>query len=165
MVNVISRLNFVVWRIINGLQTTIWTAFALTPFNPYAAGTEYTRFQANFRPINSTRIAKMFCDRCLVNLILTFWRCIFVHKNNNFSSFGAGNCVSNSSFKWIKNSLEKIGSIKVKPSALNEWTILTNNSDAQGSDVEMPCVSGGIFKLHHYIDQYLISSFGHVYPK
>ena len=41
-------------------------------FNPYAAGTEYIRFQANFRPINSNRITRMFCDRCLVNLIINF---------------------------------------------------------------------------------------------
>ena len=40
--------------------------------NPYAAGTAYIRFQAIFRPLNSTRIAKMLCDRCLVNLIVTF---------------------------------------------------------------------------------------------
>ena len=45
-------------------------------FYPYAAGTEYIRFQANFRPINSTRIVKMFCGRCSVNLIITFWRCV-----------------------------------------------------------------------------------------
>ena len=40
--------------------------------NPYAVGTKYICFQANFRPINSTRISKMFCNRCLVNLIVTF---------------------------------------------------------------------------------------------
>ena len=40
--------------------------------NPYAAGTEYIRFQANFTPINSTRIAKMFCNKYLVNLLITF---------------------------------------------------------------------------------------------
>ena len=39
---------------------------------PYDARTVYLRFQANFRSINSTRIAKMFCGRCLVNLIITF---------------------------------------------------------------------------------------------
>ena len=78
--------------------------------NPNAAGTVYIRCQAIFRPINST-LSAMFCGRCLVNLILTFWRCIYFYKYNYFSSFGAGNCVSNSSFKWMKKSLKKIGSI------------------------------------------------------
>ena len=32
--------------------------------NPYAAGTVYRRFQANFGPNNSTQILKMFCGRC-----------------------------------------------------------------------------------------------------
>ena len=41
-------------------------------FNPYAGGTEYIRFQANFKPINSTLITKMFCDKCSVNLGVTF---------------------------------------------------------------------------------------------
>ena len=71
--------------------------------------------------INSTRIVKMFCGRCLVNpripslfnLIFTVWRRIFWHKYNNFSSFGAGNCVGNSSSKWIKNSPKQFCSIKV----------------------------------------------------
>ena len=36
-------------------------------FNPYAAGTVYP-FEANSIPINSTRVAKMFSGRCLVNL-------------------------------------------------------------------------------------------------
>ena len=76
-------------------------------FNPYAAGTVYIRFQANFKPINLTGIAKIFRGRCLVNLIITFWRCIFFQKYKKKSSFGAGNCVSNSSFKWMKNNLEK----------------------------------------------------------
>ena len=40
-------------------------------FNPYAAGTKYIRFEANFRLINSTQIAKMSCDRCLVDLLIT----------------------------------------------------------------------------------------------
>ena len=66
--------------------------------NPYAAGTQYIRFQATFRQIHSTQNAKMFCDRCLVNLLIHF-KDVFVHKNNYFSTFGAGNCVSNSSFK------------------------------------------------------------------
>ena len=42
--------------------------------------TEYIRFQANFRPINSTRIAEKFCIGCSVNLIITFWRCNFFIK-------------------------------------------------------------------------------------
>ena len=54
----------------------------------------------------------MCCGRCLVNLIITFWRCLFFY--NYFLSFGAGNCVSNFSFKWMKNSLNKTGSIRVK---------------------------------------------------
>ena len=40
--------------------------------NSYAAGTEYTRFETILGPINLTQIAKMFCDRFLVNLIVTF---------------------------------------------------------------------------------------------
>ena len=51
--------------------------------NPYAAGTEYIRFQATFRPIHSTQNAEMFCDRCLVNLLIHF-KDVFVHNNNNF---------------------------------------------------------------------------------
>ena len=39
---------------------------------PYAAGAGNIRFKENFRPINSTQIAKMFCDGCLINLIITF---------------------------------------------------------------------------------------------
>ena len=65
--------------------------------NPYAAGTEYIRFQATFRPIHSTQNAKMFYDRFLVNLLIHF-KDVFVH-NNYFSTFRAGNCVSNSSIK------------------------------------------------------------------
>ena len=84
-------------------------------FYPYAAGTEYIRFRTNFKPINSTRIAKMFCGRCLVYIIITFWRCFVFHKHIYFSSFGAGNCVSNSSSKWKKNSVKEIGSIRVYP--------------------------------------------------
>ena len=42
----------------------------------------------------------MFCVRCLVNLIITFWSHIFLHTNNYFSSFGVG--VSNSSSKRMK---------------------------------------------------------------
>ena len=74
-------------------------------FNPYAAGTVYIRYQTNFKPINLTGIAKIFRGRCLVNLIITFWECIFFQKYKYFSSFEAGNCVSNSSFKWMKNNL------------------------------------------------------------
>ena len=55
----------------------------------------------------------MFCGRCLVDLRITFWRRIFLHKYNYFSSFGAGICVSNSSFKWMKNSPEQFGSMRV----------------------------------------------------
>ena len=69
--------------------------------NPYAAGTVYIRFQSNFRQINTNQIARMFCGRCLVNLIITYYinNCIFFYKYNKFSSFGTGNCVSNSNFK------------------------------------------------------------------
>ena len=41
-------------------------------FNTYAAGTVYIRFEAKFRPLNSTQIAEMFCGSSLVNLIITF---------------------------------------------------------------------------------------------
>ena len=30
--------------------------------------------------INSTQVVKMFCGRCLVIVIITFWRCIFSNK-------------------------------------------------------------------------------------
>ena len=40
------------------------------------------------------------------------------YKYKYFSSFEAGNCFSNSSFKWLKNSLKKIGSIMV-----NVWIL------------------------------------------
>ena len=55
--------------------------------------------------INSTQISKMFCG--------IFWRRLFLHLYNNFSSFGAGNCVSKSSFKWMKNSPKQFCSIMV----------------------------------------------------
>ena len=64
----------------------------------------YMHFQANFRP-NLIQVGKMCFGRYLVNLIITFWRRLFLHKYNYFSSFGAGNCVSNSSFKRMKNIL------------------------------------------------------------
>ena len=78
--------------------------------------------------INSTQIAKMFCGRCLVTLIITFWRRIFLHKCNYFLSFGAGNCVSNSSFKWVKNSPEQFGSIRVN-NIIIKFTIILSNKD------------------------------------
>ena len=73
--------------------------------------------------MNSTRIAKIFCDRCLVNLIIKCWRRIFFQKNIYFSSFGAGNCVSNSSFKWMKNIPKQFDSIMVNCSITSiGWT-------------------------------------------
>ena len=56
--------------------------------------------------INGTRVPEMFCGRSLVNLIITLWRRISCRKYKYFSSFGAGNFVSNSSFKWMKNNLK-----------------------------------------------------------
>ena len=101
-------------------------------FNPHAPATLYIRFQAKFWQINPIRIAKIFCGRCLVNLIITFWRSIFFHKYKYFSSFGAGNCASNSSFKWMKNSLKKSGSVRVKQTShCTKWkidTCLNNDS-------------------------------------
>ena len=63
--------------------------------------------------INLSQISLKNCSRCIVSLIITFWRRIFVHKYNYFSSFLAGNCVSDSSFKWMKNSPKQLGSIRV----------------------------------------------------
>ena len=57
----------------------------------------------------------MFYGRRLVYPIITFLRCIFLHEYKYFSSFGAGNCVSNSSFKWMKNSPNQFCSIRVDP--------------------------------------------------
>ena len=73
--------------------------------------------------INSTQVVKLFYGRCLVNLIITFRRRIFLHKYNYVSSFGAGNCVSNSSFKWMKNSPKQLGSIRVKRIMQIQWWV------------------------------------------
>ena len=82
--------------------------------NPYPAGNVYICvFKQIIDQINSIQIAKMFRGRCLVNLIITLWRCIFLHKYKYFSSFKAGNCVSNSSSKWMKNSPKQFGCINV----------------------------------------------------
>ena len=86
-------------------SSSIYDPFASTGdlfFNPCAAGTVYMRFQANVRPNKLNSIAKIICGRCSVILKTKFQRCLFVHKYNYFSSFGAGNCVSNSSPKWGK---------------------------------------------------------------
>ena len=85
-------------------------------YNPYVAGTVYMRFKQIADQINSTEISKVFCGRSLGNLIVTFWRRIFLHKYNYFSSFGAGNCVSNSSSKWMKNNPKQFGSTRVNMS-------------------------------------------------
>ena len=113
--------------------------------NPYAARTVYIRLQANFRPIKSTRITQMLCGRCLVSLIITFWRRIFLHKYYYFSSFGAGNCVSNSSFKWMKNSLKKIGSIRAEA---YPWLTYSSPSTA---DVSRPW-PGYIYLYYRLVD-------------
>ena len=51
------------------------------------------------------KICKMslfFCGRSSFRQIMHFWRCLFFINIIIFSSFEAGNCVSNSSFKWWK---------------------------------------------------------------
>ena len=63
--------------------------------------------------INWTWTFKIACGRCLVDLRIQFRKRLFLHKYIYFSSFGAGNCVSNSSFKWMKNSPKQFGSIGV----------------------------------------------------
>ena len=91
--------------------------------------------------INPTK--KMSCGtRCSVNLIITFWKRILLHKYNYFSSFEAGNCVSNSSFKWMKHIPKRFGSIRVN---------IYNKSCCCGrprADVNAPlCVR---FKIGHW---------------
>ena len=62
--------------------------------NPFAAGTEYIRFQTNFRPINLSRIAKMLYRRCLVNGSFYFEDVHFFINVIIFRHFELGNCVS-----------------------------------------------------------------------
>ena len=50
----------------------------------------------------------------LVNQIIELGRCLFFINSTIFHSFEAGNCVSNSSFKWIKNSHKQLSSTRFK---------------------------------------------------
>ena len=72
--------------------------------NPCAARTVYIRFQANFRSLdrNIVKFDKNSFGKCLVNPTIQYWRCLCFINNTIFHSFEAGNCVSNSSFKWLK---------------------------------------------------------------
>ena len=96
----------------------------------YGAGAVYISV---FEPIsdqfqtNSTKVVKMLRGRCLVNMIITFWKRILLRKYNYFSSFGTGNCTSNFSFKWMKNSRKQLGSIKVQVQLFNSliWSLKT----------------------------------------
>ena len=64
--------------------------------------------------MNSTQMAEMFCGRCLVNLIITFLRRIFLYQYNFFRHSELEIALAKSSFKCMKNNLEKIGTIGVK---------------------------------------------------
>ena len=84
-------------------------------FNSFSAGIVFIRQNQEMSDqINWTRIAKIYCGRHLVNIKIAIWRRWFLHKYNYFSSFGAGNCVSNSRFRWMKNKPKQLGSISVK---------------------------------------------------
>ena len=96
------------WRV-NTAKLWKQTKHQVKPINPCHAGTVYMRFKPISDQINATLVAKMFSGRWLVNLIITFFKRIFLHRYDYFSSFGAGNCVSNSSFKWTKNNLKQSG--------------------------------------------------------
>ena len=61
---------------------------------PYIHGLKLVSKQINYPEID-----KIVCERCSGTQIIQFGTS---HKDL-FQSFGAGNCVSNSSFKWIKN--------------------------------------------------------------
>ena len=69
----------------------------LVLLGPYIYGFKHVLRQLNL-------IKSVFCT-CLVDPILQYWRCLFFINKNvfHFSSFQAGNCLSNSSFKSMKN--------------------------------------------------------------
>ena len=50
----------------------------------------------------------------LVNQSIELGRCLFFINSTIFHSFEAGNCVSNSSFKWMKNTHKQLSSTRFK---------------------------------------------------
>ena len=81
-------------RIATCVQKSVVTVFYRCSYklNPCRAGTEYKRFQAWSIEISLNSMLEMS---------------VF-HKYKYFSSFEARNCVSKSSFKWLKNTIETI---------------------------------------------------------
>ena len=82
--------------------------------------------------INSTQVAIMVCGRCLVNLMITFWRRIFLHKYNYFSSFGAGNCVTIPASNEWKIVGQQFGSVRAEIAVSNVYCLLSRMLSWQG---------------------------------
>ena len=75
--------------------------------------------------LNSTQISKMFRDRYLVNLVITFWRRICLHKNIIFRH------------------------LELEIASANEWKIVLSNSAGYRLSGEIDPISDGHAKTYN----------------
>ena len=82
----------------------------------------HIRFQANLRPNKippQISAPYLVVDAQLIRFTTQYGICLFSINNIIFHSFEAGNCVSNSSFKWMKNTHIQFSSTRVEHIASN----------------------------------------------